>query len=135
MGKNPLFKWILDGHELEQVSLFKYLGIHLNGNLSWAQQINATTLTSARALGQLKSFFYNRGGQLIIPAIKIFVAKNLPQMLYGVELWRETGKLKLETIKNKFMKQILGSPRHAGPASQGGIGSTISGCQNQLELS
>lgn len=90
--KSPISKWTLDGHDIKQGCSFKYLGIHLNGNVSWAQQINATTLTSGRALGQLKSFFCNRGGQLIIPAIKIFVAKSLPQMLYGAELWGETRK-------------------------------------------
>lgn len=93
-GKKSKSKWFLDGHPLEQVSSFKYLGIHLSGNLTWAQHLNNIYLTSARNLGLLKSFFYSRGGQLINPAFKIFISQNIPQILYGADLWGESVNLR-----------------------------------------
>lgn len=47
---------------------------------------NATALLSARSTVELKIPFYARGGQLIIPAFKVFVAKVWAQMVYETEI-------------------------------------------------
>ncbi|XP_061447038.1 uncharacterized protein LOC133367169 [Rhineura floridana] len=100
--------WFLNGHQLEQVSTFKYLGICINNNLSWSSQLEMIKLMTLRSNGQLKKFFYSRGGQLLGPMLKIYTAKLLPKILYGVELWGHSVKNKLEVLQNQFMKQILG---------------------------
>ena len=53
----PNNNWSLDGHVIEQVHFFKYLGIYFCEKLSWKHHLNATVLLSSRSVWQLKIFF------------------------------------------------------------------------------
>ncbi|XP_061481609.1 uncharacterized protein LOC133383943 isoform X1 [Rhineura floridana] len=112
-GKNSRTKhtWHLNGHHLEQVNTFKYLGIHINNNLSWSHHLAYIKLLAIKTLGQLKKFFYSRGGQLVRPFFNLYVVKFLPMILYGSEIWGPVLHPALEKIQNNIFKQILALPK------------------------
>ncbi|XP_061444037.1 3 beta-hydroxysteroid dehydrogenase type 7 isoform X1 [Rhineura floridana] len=103
--------WHLNGHTIEQVHTFKYLGIYINNKLSWAQQLAHIKLVALKALGLLKKFFYSKGGQLMRPMSKLYISKILPKIMYGCEIWGPSLRSALEPIQNTFFKQILGLPK------------------------
>lgn len=104
-------RWKCKGHVVEQVKSFKYLGIHFSYNLSWTCHRNAV-LSTAKTMSQaiIRFFFYHKGGSFVPAALKVFNAKTISQILYGIPLWIKSFNYSLEQIQAAFLRKMLGLP-------------------------
>uniref|UniRef100_A0A803T0U9 ribonuclease H n=1 Tax=Anolis carolinensis TaxID=28377 RepID=A0A803T0U9_ANOCA len=103
--------WRLDGHNIEQVSRFKYLGVffHCTGNRKvHADYVAETAQKSSHAI--LK-FLKTGGGHYIPAALKLFEAKPIAQMMYGAQLGPYPNFAPLEQVQSKFLRSMMQVPR------------------------
>ena len=57
----PSSPLLLEGHSLERVEMFKYLGVLLSHDLSWGEHVQAICSKARKILGLLYRRFYNSG--------------------------------------------------------------------------
>ncbi|XP_061466040.1 EF-hand calcium-binding domain-containing protein 4A isoform X4 [Rhineura floridana] len=105
-------RWSMDNHQLEQTRVFKYLGVIFSDTLSWKTHLQYTKQSAIKTVGAILKFHRSTGGNLVTPALKIFEAKVIPQVLYGALIWGWDTKAisSLETIQTDFLRRLLNLP-------------------------
>ncbi|XP_077774296.1 vomeronasal type-2 receptor 26-like [Podarcis muralis] len=111
-AKRPLSRsWSIDGHKIEQVSCFKYLGVVFHSTSSrkaHGEHVAETAQTSSSAI--LK-FLKTRGGHYIPAALKFIEAKTIAQLVYGAQLGPFSIFSSLEFVQSKFLRSALQVPQ------------------------
>ncbi|XP_042296775.1 uncharacterized protein LOC121916078 [Sceloporus undulatus] len=101
-------KWTLNGHSLEQVKTFKYLGITFQSSRGWTSQRSAVIQSAKNSAMALVRFFYTRGGQFLPAAMKVFQAKVLPQLLFRIPIWILGFSGALEQVLSAYLRKLFG---------------------------
>ena len=100
----PLY---LCGSELEEVKLFKYLGVLLTNNLSWSNHISELCSKARKILGLLYRQFYNNANPAILKQLYISLVR--PHLEYAAQVWDPylQGDIdKLEAVQRFALKLI-----------------------------
>ena len=58
-ASTPSSPLLLEGHPLDQVKMFKYLGVLLSHDLSWGEHVQSVCSKARKILGLLYRRFYN----------------------------------------------------------------------------
>lgn len=103
-------KWKINNQPIEQVTSFRYLGIIFDEKGSWCHQIKNSIANAQRSSRAIISFFYRKGGQYVPAASQVFVAKILPQLMYGTQIFNCQKLKSLESVQTKFYRSLLGLP-------------------------
>ena len=76
---------LLEGHLLDQVKSYKYLGVILSHDLSWSEQVQSVRSKSRRILGLLYRQFYNNapGASLV----QLYLSLVRPHCDYASAVW------------------------------------------------
>ena len=86
-GKRPKpHLWHIDGHKIEQVTCFKYLGITLTSSGSRKAHGDYVAANAQRSANAILKYLRMEGGHYIPAALKLFEAKSIVQLLYGAQL-------------------------------------------------
>ena len=75
----------VNGSALERVSSYKYLGIIISADLTWANHIKGIATKTRKQIGLLYRRFYKHAQQDTLRAI--YVALIRPHLEYGVPVW------------------------------------------------
>ena len=98
---------------LENVKTFKYLGVLIDANLKWNDQINNVCRKICNGLGVMRRIkpFVPRSS-----LITIYNTLILPHYEYGMHVWSNCGEAnlnKLQKLQNSAMRIILSMPYSA----------------------
>nr|XP_060641653.1 uncharacterized protein LOC132781415 [Anolis sagrei ordinatus] len=110
--KQPKYHtWRLDGHNIEQVSSFKYLGVfyHCTGNKKVHSDYVAET--AQKSSYAILKFLKTGAGHFIPAALKLFEAKSIAQMMYGAQLGPFSNYAPMEQVQSKFPRSSMQVPR------------------------
>lgn len=102
---------LIDGKEIAEVETIKYLGIILQNNLSWQQQIQHVRSIISPALGILYKLKYklDEKTKYIIFQALVHSHLNYLTLIYG---FRKNAELKsLQIIQNKSLKTVFNLPQ------------------------
>lgn len=98
----------IDGHQIEQVRKFKYLGCHITDDLDPESEIKVRIEQARSTFVKMKKFFANRDIDLKIRyrMIKCYIYSVL---LYGTETWTLKAKSvkRLEAFEMWLMRRML----------------------------
>ena len=99
--------WYIEGHKIEQVNSFKYLGVVFtpSGNRK-AHGDNVAAIAQRSANGILK-FLRTKGRHFIPAALKLFETKVIAQLLYGAQLGLPANITTMERVQSKFLRSAL----------------------------
>ena len=75
----------LCGSELEEVKIFKYLGVLLTNNLSWSDHISELCSKARQILGLLYRQFYNNTNPATLKQLYISLVR--PHLEYAAQVW------------------------------------------------
>ena len=64
-----------------------------------------------RSAKAILKFAASKGGNLVNPAVTIYKARTMAQILYGAEVWGTSKALGLEPPQNYFLRALLGLPK------------------------
>ena len=103
-----LDKWKYNGHELETVTHFKYLGLVLGSSGKFTKSIQALSEDSRKSLFNLKVVFHQFPELTIDIQLRLFKSLVLPKLTYSCEIWGFCEAEPLEKIHRSFLKSILG---------------------------
>ena len=101
---------IMNGTAVERVNTFKYLGITIDANLKWNDQINNICRKMCNSLGIMRRI------KPFVPQSSLVTIYNtmfLPHLDYGIILWSNCGNTNLSRIQklqNTAMRIILSAP-------------------------
>lgn len=106
-GNAPLtgFDFYFNGHKLNYVNKFTYLGVTISSNGCFNQAQLALSKQAMKALFSLNSLF-DIVEMHISEKIKLFDSMVSP-ILYGSEVWGFYKSRNIESVYPKFLKQIL----------------------------
>ncbi|XP_053100482.1 uncharacterized protein LOC128322711 [Hemicordylus capensis] len=110
-NKPRIFTWTLDGHKLEQVNQIKYLGVVFQQNAGRAAHMRMVADSAKCSVVAINRFFRTRGAGFIPAALKLYSAKVIPQLLYGIQLGPYANFDMLERIQSGFLRAIFGTTR------------------------
>ena len=100
---------ILEGSILEQVTTFKYLGVLLSSDLSWACHTNACCSKARQLLGLLYRRFYRNVDSSSL--LKLYLALVRPHLEYAAPVWSPhtmQGITDLEKVQKFALKMCSG---------------------------
>ena len=100
----------VDGHRLNVVDKFTYLGSPLSRNAVIDDEVNARLAKASVAFGRLHKNVWNRRGITIETKIKVYRAIVLPTLLYGCETWTtyQRHARKLNHYHTTCLRKLLG---------------------------
>ena len=105
----------LNNTEIPKSNTAKYLGMHLDKQLTWKQHI----FTKRKALGlQLRQFFWllNKRSPLSLQnKLLLYTNAIKPVWTYGIQLWGTAANSNLEILQrfqNKTLRMIANAPRY-----------------------
>ena len=100
----------VDGHRLNVVDKFTYLGSTLSRNVVIDDEVNARLAKASVAFGRLHKNVWNRRGITIETKIKVYRAIVLPTLLYGCETWTtyQRHARKLNHYHTTCLRKLLG---------------------------
>ena len=101
-----------DGHVLEQVASFKYLGLVLSQNESSLLQL-ILYVSALKLLRMLRSVSQRAGKTSPDVPCSLFAVIIMPVIEYGSEVWGTKQYMQLERFFLKFVKELLGLPYNA----------------------
>ena len=101
-------KWNFNGHVLEVVNSFKYLGCFLSSSGSFTNCITDLVCSARRALFGLKRYFKSNSETLPETQLDLFSSMVSPILNYGSEVWGMRKADPIETFHLSFLKSILG---------------------------
>ena len=87
---------IMNGTAAERVNTFKYLGITIDANLKWNDQINNICCKMCNSLGIMRRIKPCVPQSLLVT---IYNTMFLPHLDYGIILWRNCGNTNLSRIQ------------------------------------
>ena len=93
--------------ELEEVELFKYLGVLVTNNLSWSDHISEFCSKARKILGLLYRQFYNNANPATLKQLYISLVR--PHLEYAAQVWDPylQGDIdKLEAVQRFALKLI-----------------------------
>ena len=94
----PTLTLLLEGHPLEQVKLFKYLGVFISHDLSWGEHIQSVCSKARRILGLLYRRFYNNtSGDSFV---QLYLSLVRPHLDYASALWSPYLKKDITILEN-----------------------------------
>ena len=101
-------QWVYGDHILEVVPYFKYLGLSISANGSFAYHFKETVNSARRALFGLRKSFNDNPE--IYPKMKIDLFNSMvtPILFYGCEVWGFCKADSLERFYISFLKNVLG---------------------------
>ena len=105
------YQWKVRGNSIEQVYHFKYLGVNFSYNNKWAYHLEKVAKSSKVQLTLLAKFFHRKGNRNILAAMKIYVAKIIPHLLFGSPIWIGAFSNKIEKCQSTFFRQLLNVPK------------------------
>ena len=102
---------LLDGHPLDKVQTFKYLGILLSHDFSWGEHIQATCAKARKILGLLYRRFYHFTPSNSI--LQLYLSLVRPHLYYAASIWSPyltKDKVLLEDIQKFACRMTTRSP-------------------------
>uniref|UniRef100_A0A670HYS7 Reverse transcriptase domain-containing protein n=1 Tax=Podarcis muralis TaxID=64176 RepID=A0A670HYS7_PODMU len=103
-------KWVLDGHNLEQVKYFSYLGLTFHHTGSWKHHWQTSLQKAEITKLAIHRFFFTKGGKYVPAALRVFNAKPVSQLLYAANVWHNGDLPKLDGFQAKFIRSLLQVP-------------------------
>ena len=91
----------------------KYLGVEFTEHLSWAQQIDSTSISESRAANYLIAKAKNSGALVFEVYTHLYNTRVLPIIEYSSFLWGYKGYSEITKIQNNLMRSSLGVGRNA----------------------
>ena len=114
MAVNSSFKGpiVLDGKPVECVTEYRYLGMTIRSDLSWASVFADMRSKILSRVAQLH-FLFTRKDLSIATRLSLYKSLVLPLFVYGAGVWWLTASQlqQLERIQLRVLKTILGTPR------------------------
>ena len=104
-------KWFLKGNQIETVSLYKYLGLHLSSKLSWSKSHKMLSLQAMKAINHISRVRRKISIMENEDLFKIFDSVVKPILCYGAQIWGYSVIKKIEGVQIKFCKKSLPSSR------------------------
>ena len=101
------FTLFLNGNELEEVDTFKYLGVLIKNNLSWADHTRAICSKARKILGLLYRHFYNYSSSDALKQLYLSLVR--PHLEYAAQVWDlhiQSDIAKLEGVQKFAMKLV-----------------------------
>ena len=105
------FSWRINGHDIEQVKSYKYLGVTFTYNGSSINHIQATACLAERSAFAILAYFRREGACFVPAALKLYRAKVLSQMCYGMQAIQFDNLRALELVQSKFLRALFDTPR------------------------
>ena len=105
-----------DGVEVEQVEEMKYLGITLDGKLSFKTQAEKAVAKARRAFFKVSQLIDGRRGISIQTGINLYKGLVLPHLEYGIPAWarlQETSLKELDKVQSQCLRTIVGATSHS----------------------
>ena len=105
-------KFMMDGNEIESVTIYKYLGVVMSNN---GRFLNASKNVYEKA-NKAMHLLYKRINNLNLPLdlqLKLFDSIILPIMTYGYEIWSYEDTKMFERIHNSFLRTITKTRKKA----------------------
>ena len=81
----PPTSLLLDGHPLDKVETFKYLGVLLSHHLSWGEHVQYTCAKAKKVLGLLYRQFYNHTSSDAM--LQLYLSLVRPHLDYAASIW------------------------------------------------
>lgn len=126
-------KWFLNGHKLEVVTYYKYLGIMFTSRLCWTMAQQTLASQALKAVNILKHISYKCRGLPPQTLLTLFDKMVLPVLLYGSEIWGYKSRIEIEKVQIKYCKFALGvGPSAANAAVLGDCGRVSIGVLSRL---
>ena len=96
----PSSPLLLEGHSLERVEMFKYLGVLLSHDLSWGEHVQAICSKARKIFGLLYRRFYNNAPSSTL--LQLYISHVRPHLDYASAIWSpylSKDKIELENIQ------------------------------------
>ena len=103
----------LDGEIMEQVDVYKYLGVMIKSNGSLKEEINQRIGKATKVYGQLGGYFINKKELTTKTKMSIFNSIYCPALSYGSESWTldSRDKSRLQAAEMKFLRRSVGKTK------------------------
>ena len=103
----------LDGEIMEQVDVYKYLGVMIKSNGSLKEEINQRIGKATKVYGQLGGCFINKKELTTKTKMSIFNSIYCPTLSYGSESWTldSRDKSRLQAAEMKFLRRSVGKTK------------------------
>ena len=79
--------WIFNGHDLEVISFYKYLGAMFTSKLSWTKTRDVLSKQATKAILNILKYQKSFGCFTPLEAFKLFDIFVLPILCYSSEIW------------------------------------------------
>uniref|UniRef100_A0A2D4LY96 Uncharacterized protein n=1 Tax=Micrurus spixii TaxID=129469 RepID=A0A2D4LY96_9SAUR len=93
------------------------LGIQFQSTGAWNNHRTQVLNSASCSHQKILRFFFTQGGQFIPSALRIYRAKTLAQILYGIPIWIQGFKDSIERTQAAFLRKLLGLPPCVGFAA------------------
>ena len=98
LPSTPPSPLLLEGHPMEQVKIFKYLGVLLSHDLSWCEHIQSVCSKARKILGLLYRRFYNNTSSDSF--VQLYLSLVRPHLDYASALWSPYLKKDVSALEN-----------------------------------
>ena len=105
----PSSPLLLEGHSLEQVEMFKYLGVLLSHDLSWGEHVQSICSKARKILGLLYRRFYNNAPGSAL--LQLYISLVRPHLDYASAIWSpylSKDKTELENVQKFACRMATG---------------------------
>ena len=105
----PSSPLLLEGHSLERVEMFKYLGVLLSHDLSWGEHVQAICSKARKILGLLYRRFYNNAPSSTL--LQLYTSLVRPHLDYALAIWfpyLSKDKMELEHVQKFAWRMATG---------------------------
>ena len=101
------------GEMMEQVNVYKYLGVMIKSNGSLKEEINQRISKTTKVYGQLGGCFINKIELTTKTKMSIFNSIYCPTLSYGSESWTldSRDKSRLQAAEMKFLRRSVGKTK------------------------
>lgn len=100
---------IINGHLIQEVKHFNYLGITFKNNMNWNTHICAAIVKAKVTAHHIKSYFFSPVGNRFIPAVlQVIDMKLCAQLLYGTPVWISGDLKRLDKFHASLLRSLLG---------------------------
>ena len=100
-------KWYYNGHILETVNGFSYVGVHFTSNLSMYKMAESASIKAKRVLAYLLNSFNEFSYIPVKTFFKVFDAKVCSILFYGSEIWGLKPINCIEKLQTYACKRLL----------------------------